>query len=180
MPRRNKSFYNVEFSVLPGGAHKDVHYIRGTLDEIKADLAKELDDQLNLYLLCCYGARLELHVVEKGVVVHNVDLHTAITIEAAGYPAITFAGSKKPIGYTFNSEDNDSLGSRMFDRDLDGVKVLVDWSKVDVPSKLPGKRVAEGDFVAIHGDWQDDDDDMDDDELIDCGYIPYGFSDSEE
>lgn len=182
MPRRDKSFYDLEFSVDPGGARKDAHYIRGTLDEIKSDLAEELDEQTNLYLLCWYGARLELRVFERGELVHKADLHPAITIEIGGYPTITFAGSMKPIGHTFKGEEDDdeSLTSRMFAGSLEDVKVTVDWSKVDVPAKLAGQRVGEGDFVNIDGDWQDDDDDMDDEELLDCGYVPYGFSDREE
>ncbi|BCJ76317.1 hypothetical protein CS0771_58610 [Catellatospora sp. IY07-71] len=34
-----KSYYDLAFGVAAGGSHKDAHYIRGTLDEIKADLA---------------------------------------------------------------------------------------------------------------------------------------------
>lgn len=182
MPRRNKSYYVLEFSVDPGGAHKDVHYVRGTLDEIKSDLAQELNDQINLYLLCWYGARLELHAFERGELVRKADLHRAITIEARGYPAITFVGAKEPIGHTFKGEEDDdnSLTSRMFDRSLEEVKVTIDWNKVDVPTALAGKRVREGDFVAIHGDWQDDDDEMDEEELLECGYVPYGFTDNEQ
>lgn len=182
MPRRDKSFYHLEFSVEPGGAHKEAHYVRGTLAEIKADVAQELDTQLNLYLLCWYGARLELRVVEGGKVKRKVDLHPAIKIKADGYPAITFAGPKKPLGHTFKGEedDDDSLTSKLFEGSLEDIKVTVDWKKVDVPAKLTGKRVGEDDFVSIDGDWQDDDDDLDEEELIDCGYVPYGYTDREE
>ncbi|WP_156325725.1 hypothetical protein [Nonomuraea sp. SBT364] len=34
-----KSFYDLAFGVSPGGARKDAHCIRGSIDEINADLA---------------------------------------------------------------------------------------------------------------------------------------------
>lgn len=182
MPRRDKSFYDLEFSVGAGGARKDAHYIRGTLDEIKADVARELHEQINLYLLCWYGARLELHVFARGELVRKADLHPAITLEIAGYPTITFAGPKQPIGHTFEGEENDinSLSGRMFMGTLQDFKVTVDWNKVDVPASLAGELVGDGDLVNIDGDWQDGDDDMDDHALRDRGYLPVGFTDREE
>jgi hypothetical protein len=179
MPRRDKSFYVLVFSVEPGGAHKDTHYVRGTLDEIKSDLARELDDQLNLYLLCWYGARLELQVFERGELVRKADLHRAITIAIAGYPAITFAGPNLPIGHTFRGEEDvdGSLTQRMFAGSLEHVNVTVDWSKVDVPAALSGQIAGQGDLVNIDGGWQVGDDHMAYGALLDDGYLPYGFSD---
>jgi hypothetical protein len=182
MPRRDRSFYVLVFSVEPGGARKDTHYVRGTLDEIQSDLARELDDQLNLYLLCWYGAQLELQVFEHGQRVRNADLHRAITIAVAGYPAITFAGPGLPIGHTFKGEEDvdGSLTQRLFAGSVTAVKVTVDWSRVDVPAVLSGKLADQGDLVNIERRWQNGDDKMDYGELLDDGYLPYGFSDYSE
>lgn len=179
MARSETSFYDLAFGVDPGGARKDCHYVRGTLDEIKRDLANALEDQLNLYLLCWYGAALDLRVFENGELTRAFDLHSLITIDIDGYPTITFDGQGEPVGYDFQDEDDDdgdSLTARMFGNELTSVTVTLDWSRIDVPP-LRGKVVQNGDFVNIDGDWLDDDDKLDAQELLDRGYLPYGCTD---
>lgn len=183
-----KSFYDLAFGVSPGGARKDAHYVRGSLDEIKADLAYELSESINVYLLCWYGAELALHVYEQGERVHSIDIRPFITVSVDGYPDITFLDSGKPTGYDADTDDRDNvemtLSDGMFSGELDdAIKVTVDWDGVDVPS-LVGEIAVENDHVKLienhlDGLHDDDDDDFDEDELIDQGYIPYGFTDFE-
>jgi hypothetical protein len=186
-----KSFYDLAFGVSPGGARKDAHYVRGSLDEIKADLAYELSESINVYLLCWYGAELALHVYERGERVHSIDIHPFITVSVDGYPDITFLGSGKPTGYNTDTDDRDNvemtLSDGMFSGELDdAIMVTVDWDGIDVPS-LVGEIAVENDHVKLIENHLDglhdvddfDEDDFDEDELIDQGYIPYGFTDFE-
>ncbi|MFI9580353.1 hypothetical protein ACIHCQ_00515 [Streptomyces sp. NPDC052236] len=129
------SFYDLAFGVSPGGARMDAHFIRGTLDEVKADLAGELAEEINLYLLCWYGAELTLDVYQHGKREQSIDLHPFITIAIDGYPDITFKGPGEPVGYDFDeAADGGTLSDRMFMGSLgDAVRVTVDWSRIEVP-----------------------------------------------
>ncbi|MFE0378273.1 hypothetical protein ACFW1M_22415 [Streptomyces inhibens] len=180
----DKSFYDLAFGVDPGGARKDAHFISATLDEVKEDLASELAEEINLYLMCWYGARLSLDVYQQGELAESIDLHPFITISIQGYPDITFAGPGEPIGYDFEAdegeEDDDveaddeeeeneaeSLSERMFAGELgDTVTVSVDWARTHVPP-LTGEVVGPDDTVQL---------------ALRSGYRPlasYGFSDFE-
>jgi hypothetical protein len=189
----SKSFYDLAFGVSPGAARKDAHYIRGSLNEVKEDLAGELSESINVYLLCWHGADLALHVYEQGERMHSIDLHPFITVSVDGYPDITFLDSGKPTGYDAGADDprkvEQALEDGMFSGELnDAIKVTVNWAEIEVPA-LVGEIAAEGDQVKLIDDdgWDDgDEDELDEndldedeleDELIDRGYIPYGFSD---
>ncbi len=101
----NKSFYDLAFGVDPGGARKDAHFIRATLNEVKDDLASELAEEINLYLPCSYGARLSLDVYQQGERTESIDLHPFVTLSIEGCPDITFAGPGEPLGYDFAADD---------------------------------------------------------------------------
>ncbi|MES4905226.1 MULTISPECIES: hypothetical protein [unclassified Streptomyces] len=196
----SKSFYDLAFGVSPGAARKDAHYIRGSLDEVKADLADELSDSLNVYLLCWHNsAQLALHVYQQGTRTHSIDLRPFVTVSVDGYPDITFLDSGEPTGYAAGADDpatvSQVLADGMFSRELDGaIKVTVDWDAIEVPS-LIGEIAADGDYVLLAEDpdgadfedygWEDseEDDDLDEDEwedlMIERGAIPYGFTDFE-
>ncbi|MET8742432.1 hypothetical protein [Streptomyces sp. NPDC004728] len=194
-----KSFYDLTFEVSPGAARKDVHYVRGSLDEIKDDLATELSQSSNVYLLCWYGSvKLALHVYQQGERVHSIDLRPRVTVSVDGYPAITFLDSGEPTGYGVGADDpgkvREALEEGMFSGELDdAIDVAVDWDSVEVPG-LVGEVATDDDYVKLAGDpdgvssedddWDDfDEDDFDEDELedelIERGYIPYGFTDFE-
>ncbi|MDI1460619.1 hypothetical protein QEZ54_06560 [Catellatospora sp. KI3] len=134
-----KSYYELAFGVSPGGARKCTHYVRGTLAEIKSDLAAELAEELNLYLLCWYGADLTLQVYQHGEPAWSTDLHPFVTISVEGYPTITFAGPREPLGYDFEADDDaedeeETLSYRMFCGELgDTVSVAVAWDRIAVP-----------------------------------------------
>ncbi|MEU9114296.1 hypothetical protein AB0D04_21545 [Streptomyces sp. NPDC048483] len=151
------SFYDLAFGVAPGGARKDAHYVRGSLDEVKADLASELAAEINLYLLCWYGADLTLDVYQDGERTRSIDLHPFITIAIEGCPQITFTGPGKPVGHDFGTDEEEgaeegSLSGRMFMGDLgDTVKVTVDWNRIEVPP-LQGRVAQDGDHVVLHQD----------------------------
>ncbi|MFI0716452.1 hypothetical protein ACH4SK_38850 [Streptomyces inhibens] len=161
----DKSFYDLTFGVDPGGARKDAHFISATLDEVKEDLASELAEEINLYLMCWYGARLSLDVYQQGELAESIDLHPFITISIQGYPDITFAGPGEPIGYDFEADEGeegddeadgeeeeneaDSLSERMFAGELgDKVTVSVDWARTHVPP-LTGEVVGPDDTVQL-------------------------------
>ncbi|GAA2081742.1 hypothetical protein [Actinomadura alba] len=149
------SFYDLAFGVDPGGARKDTHYVRGSLEELKHDLAAELAEEINLYLLCWYGARLTLDVYQKGKQTDSIDLHPFLTISIAGYPDITFTGPEEPVGYDFEADEEaedetETLSFRMFAGELgDAVNVTVHWDRIEVPP-LRGEVAREGDVVALH------------------------------
>ena len=151
----SRSFYDLVFGVDPGGARKDAHYVRGSLDEVKRDLTAELAEEINLYLVCWYGARLTLDVYQQGEQTDSIDLHPFLTISIAGYPDITFTGPGEPVGYDFEADeeaedDTETLSDRMFAGELgDAVDVRVHWDRVEVPS-LRGEVAREGDMVALH------------------------------
>ncbi len=172
-----KSYYDLSFGVASGGANKDAHYIRGTLDEVKADLAAELAEGMNLYLLCWYGADLTLDVYQHGDLAASIDLHPFIAIEVEGYPRIIFTGPGKPVGHDFDSDeersvDDGSLSDLFFMGAVEEVTtVTVDWAGVAVPALL-GDVAQPGDLVSLgarSGDAGTDDED----------YVPYGFTDFE-
>jgi hypothetical protein len=188
-----KSCYELAFGVSPGGARKCTHYVRATLDEVKTDLADELSASSNVYLLCWYGAELALHVYEQGRRVHSIDLHPYTTISIDGYPDITFLDSGNAIG-----PDVEAVGWSKFQTPLceavfageldDAIKVTVDWDSVQVPP-LVGDIATDDSYIkpVDHLGSPGDDDDLDDfdeddleSELLDRGYIPYGYSDCEE
>ncbi|WP_155368139.1 hypothetical protein [Catellatospora vulcania] len=151
-----KSFYDLRFGVAPGGARKDAHYIRGTLDEVKADLATELADGANLYLLCWYGADLALDVYQHGSLTRSIDLHPFLAIEVEGYPRITFTGPGEPVGHDFSSDeerdvDDGSLSDLFFMGELEQVtRVEVDWDGIAAPA-LRGEPARPGDLVVFGG-----------------------------
>ncbi|MGI5351235.1 hypothetical protein ACQEU8_24115 [Streptomyces sp. CA-250714] len=166
-----KSFYDLAFGVAPGGARKDAHHILGSLDEVKAGLADELAEEINLYLLCSYGADLSLHVYQQEELTQSLDLHPFVTISIDGYPDITFKGPREPVGYDFRAEDGaddeEGLSFKMFCGSLgDAVRAEVDWSRIEVPP-LTGEILAE-----------DDEDDTV--ELADGNLASYGYQDFEE
>ncbi|WBB64298.1 hypothetical protein O7599_18070 [Streptomyces sp. WMMC500] len=150
-----RSFYDLAFGVDPGGARKDAHYVRGSLEEVRRDLAAELAEDINLYLLCWYGARLTLDVYQEGKKTDSIDLHPFLTISIAGYPDITFTGPGEPVGYDFEADEEaedetTTLSHRMFAGDLgDACKVAVHWDRIEVPA-LGGEVVRDGDVVALH------------------------------
>lgn len=129
--------------------------MRGSLEEVQRDLAAELAEEINLYLLCWYGARLTLDVYQQGRRTDSIDLHPFLTISIAGYPDITFTGPEEPVGYDFEADEEaedetTTLSHRMFCGDLgDAVKVTVRWDQIEVPS-LSGEVAREGDVVALH------------------------------
>jgi hypothetical protein len=149
------SFYDLAFGVDPGGARKDTHYVRGSLEEIRKDLDAELAEEINLYLLCWYGARLTLDVYQEGTRTDSIDLHPFLTISVAGHPDITFTGPEEPVGYDFAADEEaedetETLSYRMFAGELgDAVTVTVAWDRVEVPP-LRGRVAREGDEVALH------------------------------
>ncbi|MEV5986350.1 hypothetical protein AB0L85_15195 [Streptomyces sp. NPDC052051] len=151
----SRSFYDLAFGVPPGGATKDTHYVRGSLEEVQRDLAAELAEEINLYLLCWYGARLTLDVYQQGKQTDSIDLHPFLTISITGYPDITFTGPEEPVGYDFEADEEAEdettpLSHRMFAGDLgDAVKATVHWDRIEVPS-LSGEVAREGDVVALH------------------------------
>ncbi|MEU8075312.1 hypothetical protein AB0B31_07665 [Catellatospora citrea] len=169
MPR--KSFYDLNFRVSPGGARKDAHYIRGDLAEIKADLAAELTEGVNLYLLCWYGAELTLDVHQHGARLESIDLHPYLTISVEGHPDVTFTGPGEPVGWDFEEDeetDEGSLSDQLFVGDLeDRTTVTVHWDRIDVPP-LRGDVVGPGDLVTLDGRRPHEED-----------AIPYGFTDLE-
>ncbi|MCX5111422.1 hypothetical protein OOK13_23320 [Streptomyces sp. NBC_00378] len=194
-----KSFYDLAFEVSPGAARKDVHYVRGSLDEVKEDLAAELSESSNVYLLCWYGsAELALHVYQQGERGRSIDLRPLVTVSVDGYPAVTFLESGEPTGYGVGADDpgkvRQALEDGMFSGELDdAIKVTVDWDSIEVPG-LIGEVATDDDYVKLAGDpdgvsfeddgWEDsEEDDLDEDELedelIERGYIPYGFTDFE-
>lgn len=168
-----KSFYDLHFGVAPGGVRMDGHHIRGTLDEIRSDLASELAQGMSLYLLCWYGAELSLDVYQHGRLARSIDLHPYIAIDVEGYPRITFTGPGAPVGHDFDSDeersvDDGSLSDLFFMGELEDVtRVTVDWSRIDVPALL-GDVAQPGDLVNLEGDEADD-----------AGYLPYGYRDLE-
>ncbi|MCP9959372.1 hypothetical protein [Streptomyces sudanensis] len=153
--RMVRSFYDLAFGVDPGGARKDTHYVRGSLEEVRHDLAAELAEEINLYLLCWYGARLTLDVYQQGKRTDSIDLHPFLTISVAGHPDITFTGPGEPVGYDFEADEDaedetTTLSHRMFAGELgDAVEVTVDWDRIEVPP-LIGEVAREGDRVALH------------------------------
>ncbi|BCJ71663.1 hypothetical protein CS0771_12070 [Catellatospora sp. IY07-71] len=180
---RRKSFYDLHFGVLPGGARKDAHYIRGTLGEIRADLDTELAQGLNLYLLCWYGATLSLDVYQHGIRTESIDLHPYVTIAVEGYPDITFAGPGQPLGHDFTADDETdegSLSERFLIGDLEDVTtVTVDWARITVPALL-GEVARPDGFVTVRAaELGEVEGEADEQTLRDAGYIPYGFTDSE-
>ncbi|OEU94383.1 hypothetical protein [Streptomyces oceani] len=183
-----KSFYDLAFGVDPGGARKDTHYVRGSLDEIKADLDAELTEGegINLYLLCWYGARLALDVYQHGERSRSIDLHPFVTISVEGYPDITFTGPEEPVGYDFSTEEESSvaegsLSDRMFGGLGDSFSVAVAWDRIDVPP-LVGEVAGPDDLVSLENEWAlfEGDADWDTEDLLESGFVPYGYSDGEE
>lgn len=183
---RHKSFYDLRFAVAPGGARMDAHYVRGSLDEVKADLAAELAKGMSLYLLCWYGADLSLDVYQHGALTRSIDLHPFLTISVEGYPEITFTGPGKPVGHDFTSDeeqyvDEDSLSSLFFMGELEEVtEAVVDWDRVGAPSLL-GAVAEPGDHLAVCGERLDEAAEAAADvaDLRGAGYLPYGFTDLE-
>jgi hypothetical protein len=185
-----KSFYDLRFSVSPGAARKNAHYICGDLDEVIGALDSELEESGNLWLLFAYGrgADLFLDVYQRGERVRSIDLHPFITIQVDGYPAITFRGSGQPTGYAVGAEDpamvKTKLADGMFQGDFDGrIEITVDWDSIPVPP-LVGEIADFGDYVMLGegplGDLEDlaglDEDGLED-ELIDRGWVAYGDHD---
>ncbi|MGO4753651.1 hypothetical protein AB4212_34495, partial [Streptomyces sp. 2MCAF27] len=132
-----KSFYELVFSVAPGAARKDTHYIVGSLDEVKRALDSELSASANVYLLCWHSTKLALNVYERGECVHSINLHPYITVSVDGYPDITFLESGKPTGHEVGADDpykvEAELSDGMFSGELDdAIKVTVDWASVEV------------------------------------------------
>ncbi|MEU5029930.1 hypothetical protein [Streptomyces milbemycinicus] len=177
----DKSFYDLAFGVDPGGARKDAHFISATLDEVKRELASELSQGINLYLLCWYGAHLTLDVYQQGELTESIDLHPFITISVEGHPDITFTGPGEPVGYDFRGDkgdteddeddkddededfededdeeeedEEDNLADRMFADDLDdSVKVSVDWDRIPVPSLIGEVAGPDDEAVLLTGD----------------------------
>lgn len=169
----DKSFYDLAFGVDPGGARKDAHFISATLDEVKRELASDLSQGINLYLLCWYGARLTLDVYQQGELTESIDLHPFITISVEGYPDVTFTGPGEPVGYDFRGDEGDieddededlededeeedeedDLAERMFADDLgDTVKVSVAWDRIPVPSLIGELAGPDDEAVLLTGD----------------------------
>ncbi|MDI2125526.1 hypothetical protein [Yinghuangia seranimata] len=185
-----KSFYDLRFGVSPGGARKDAHHIRGSLDEVVDALESELDESVNVWMLFDYGADLALDVYQRGERVRSIDLHPFVAIRVDGYPEITFLGSGKPTGYAVGADDaakvKAELADGLFDGRFDGrIDATVDWDRVLVPP-LVGEIAEYGDYVML-GDGPVDDlsglDDLDEDELadelIERDYVEYGDHDFE-
>ncbi|MGP3991936.1 hypothetical protein [Streptomyces sp. 3N207] len=145
------SYYDLAFEIGPGAADKDTHYVRGSLAEVKQDLAAELAQQHHLFLLVA-GATLNLDVYQQGRHTDSIDLLPFLTISIAGYPDITFTGPDEPVGYDFDDEDpgdDTALISRMFSAELgDTVEVTVHWDQIEVPP-LRGQVAHEGDAVEL-------------------------------
>jgi hypothetical protein len=183
------SFYHLNFSVEPGGAHKDAHFVRGTFDEIRHDLETELAEGIHLYLLCWYGANLELQVFQRGALVKQLDVHPYLTIEIAGYPTITFDKDKNVVGYDFKSGDEEgsdegSLSAKLFGNELaDQTRVTIAWDRMELPV-LQTPIAMKGEHVTLDGKWREDidavDDDFDPQDLLDDGWLPVGYIDLEE
>ncbi|MEM9453758.1 MAG: SAP domain-containing protein [Myxococcota bacterium] len=175
------SFYHLEFGVGGGGAHKDTHYVRRELAEIRRDLDAELLDSTNIYLLCWYGAALDLDVYQHGDQTRSIDLHPYLTIRTEGYPEITFDEHRKVQGHQFRGEedDDDSLTSRLFHGRVT-YEVSVAWERIDVPP-LSGEVVGPSDLVNIHDEWElaEENPEATRDELLSDGFLPYGWSDPE-
>jgi hypothetical protein len=178
-----KSFYALGFSVEPGGARYNVLYVRGTLEEVAADLAAELGVGQNVCLLCWYGATLELTVHQDGAQTQRIDLHPYLTVSIEGYSDITFAGPGQPLSDDVRSDDgsDDSLSERLLTGQLDDeISAVVDWERIDVPALL-GNVARPGDLVAFDGDQLNEAEEAaaDDEALLDAGYLRYGCTDFE-
>lgn len=181
-----KSYYDLEFSVEPGGIRKDTHYVRGHLDDIRDDLAEELSHSLNGHLLCC-GATLRLHIFPRGRYSHSIDLHPFVTIAVDGEPQWRFVRPDprhrewQPVsvdGSPVSEEALDRLSVGPLD---DGYRCTVDWRAIAVP-RLPPPVVVAGDEVLPVYDRRHrpvDPNTMDPDARQDAGWIEYGFTDSE-
>lgn len=184
-----KSFYDLRFSVLPGGARRDAHYICGSLDQVMAALELEFaEDSDNVGLLFASGSDLALDVYQRGERVTTIGLYPFVTIRVDGYPDITFRGSDNPTAYFAGSDDPEKVKAALADgmgvdhtAEVDDtvVEVIVDWDHVRVPP-LVGEIAKEGDYVMLgDGPLDDLDEDKLEDELIDRGYVEFGFHDFE-
>ncbi|WAP55927.1 hypothetical protein [Streptomyces sp. S465] len=183
-----KSFYDLRFGVSPGGARKDAHHICGSVDEAMAALDFELEETTNLWLLFEYGADVALDVYQRGERVRSIDLHPFVTIRVDGYPDITFLGPGEPTGYAVGADDPHKVRTALADGMVagdfnDAIEVIVDWESVPVPP-LVGETADEGDYVMLGDGPLDDlsdleglDEDELEDELIDRGYVEYGYHD---
>ncbi len=187
-----KSFYDLRFGVSPGGARKDAHFIRGSIDEVRRALDSEFEQTINVWLLFGYGrgADLALDVYERGERKHSIDLHPFIAIRIDGYPDITFRRPGKATGCLVGADDPEKvkslLADGMFAGDFDGrTEVTMDWDRILVPP-LVGEIADFGDYVKLGDGAVDDLDDLvgldqDElqDELFDRGWVEYGDHDFE-
>jgi hypothetical protein len=157
----------------------DGHYIRGSIDEVRADLAAELAQGMGLYLLCWYGANLTLNVFQHGVLTRSIDLHPFIRISVDGYPEITFTGPGQPVGHDFSSDaeqdvDDDSLSSLFFMGEVeDMTTVTVDWDRVAAPPLL-GEVAEPGDHLTVAGAGSESAE-----AVTGADYLPYGYTNLE-
>lgn len=184
-----KSFYNLRFSVSPGGARKDAHHIYGTFQEVVEALEAELEHDASLLLT--HSPDLVLDVYQRGIRENSIDLHPFITIHVSGHPDITFHASGVPV--PFADADGDSAGTttaqiaRLSAADdfHDRIEATVDWDGVPVPP-LVGEIAGWGDFVRLgegSPEYLDGLDELDEDELedelIERGWVEYGDHDFE-
>ncbi|NBE52211.1 hypothetical protein [Streptomyces boluensis] len=185
----HRSYYDLRFGVSPGGARKDAHYICADLDEAESALAYELEDSTNVWLILRRGgADLALDVYQRGELTRSIDLHPFLTVRIGGYPDITFLGQGRPSGYADGADDPDqvraTLVDGLFGDDFDDtMEAVVDWARVPAPA-LVGEPVGEDDYVRLGDGPPDDlseleglDEDELTDELIERGYVEYGFHD---
>jgi hypothetical protein len=150
-----KSFYHLRFAIEPGSARKDTRFVRGSLDEIKADLDAQLAESRNLHLLCSYGAELRLDIFNQGEAVGSLDVHPLVAISIGGYPDITFDG-EEVVGYDFKTEEEqaggeDTLSGKMFNDQLGDTLVTVAWTRADIP-ELTGDIATADDTVDADGE----------------------------
>ncbi|WP_131736220.1 hypothetical protein [Actinomadura roseirufa] len=181
-----KSFYDLRFVVPPGALRMDAHHICGSLDEVMAALDSELEH--HGYLLFYSSADLALDVYQQGKRVRSIGLHPFITIRIDGRPDITFRGPGEPIDSAGagDPEQMSVIEDGMAAGDFDGrLKFTVDWDGISAPP-LVGEIVEVCDYVLLGdgplGDLDDldglDEDDLED-ELIDRGWVEYGYHDFE-
>lgn len=179
---KRRSFYDLEFSVEPGGMRMAQHFIRATLDEIKADLYTALADRDAVHCLCWYGATLRLNVYQHGYCQRRIDLHPYVTLRVEGFPEITFGRDGRPRGYDFSDYDENREGSLegALQEGEVGTDHRVAWERIRVPA-LRGELVDVDDLVSLDAAWAVDDanPNYEEQDLVEMGYVPYGETDLE-
>ncbi|MEM9873881.1 MAG: hypothetical protein AAF928_03245 [Myxococcota bacterium] len=119
-----------------GTVAAETWFLRPSLSELSVDLATELMDGRNLYLLVAGGAELVLHVVGAD---DRWDLRPLITVDVGdARPSITFDAAGTPVGYLpVPLAEEGSFERALRDDALDDVGVTVAWPELPLPVDAP-------------------------------------------